>query len=277
MDAKYRIGNISQLLNIPAQTLRFYEEKGIIHASRSDENGYRFYDIWDVNYIMDIMFYRSMGFSLEQIKSILADDSNQDIIQAYSRRETELLQTIASCQNMLQVVSRQKNRLQKIDRHLGKFSLSTSPELIFYRYRFSETFQSLKSSKIQDLQGELKQWTNVLPQARVTFSISYETLSGPEKEIRYAWGWSLPAGTAIEKGFDSQPPNEYLPPRTCLYTIFSAGGKNTFIQSFCQQVMPYLQEHGYTITGDPFGEMLSKPHENQELKRYFELWVPIEP
>ena len=44
MSEKYKIGDVSRLFDIPAQTLRYYEEQGILHPEKSENSGYRYYD-----------------------------------------------------------------------------------------------------------------------------------------------------------------------------------------------------------------------------------------
>lgn len=63
----YTIGEISRLYHIGIDTLRYYEEKGIIEPVRG-ENGYRYYSnqtIWRMNVITNL---RSLGFSVERIR-----------------------------------------------------------------------------------------------------------------------------------------------------------------------------------------------------------------
>ena len=47
MKEYYKIGEISNLYNIGTDSLRYYEEMGILHPKR-DDNGYRMYSINDI-------------------------------------------------------------------------------------------------------------------------------------------------------------------------------------------------------------------------------------
>ena len=63
----YKIGEISRLYGIGTDSLRYYEELGILKPRR-DQNGYRLYslkDIYKLNVIRDL---RLLDFSMEQIK-----------------------------------------------------------------------------------------------------------------------------------------------------------------------------------------------------------------
>jgi DNA-binding transcriptional MerR regulator len=74
MKDHYRIREISQLYGIGPDSLRYYEEIGILSPKRG-ENGYRQYgmrDIYRLNVIKDL---RQLGFSMRRIKEYL-DDKN---------------------------------------------------------------------------------------------------------------------------------------------------------------------------------------------------------
>lgn len=65
----YKINEISKLYNIGVDSLRYYEEIGILHPMR-DKNRYRQYttsDIYRLNMIRDL---RNLGFSMKHIAAI---------------------------------------------------------------------------------------------------------------------------------------------------------------------------------------------------------------
>ena len=68
---KYKIGEVSKILNIPVETIRFYETKNLIHPEKDENSNYRYYDIWDMNRLLDYKKYRELEFSLnESLESI---------------------------------------------------------------------------------------------------------------------------------------------------------------------------------------------------------------
>ena len=48
MPKLYTIGEVSELLNVPKSTIRFWDEQGLIHSLRHEENGYRMFNIDDI-------------------------------------------------------------------------------------------------------------------------------------------------------------------------------------------------------------------------------------
>lgn len=66
----YKIGEIAKWYHISTDSLRYYEELGILKPARG-ENGYRMYhihDLWRLNVIRDL---RALGFSMDKIQEYL--------------------------------------------------------------------------------------------------------------------------------------------------------------------------------------------------------------
>ena len=71
----YSVGQVSKICNVSANTLRFYDKIGLIHPNKIGENNYRFYSKETLTYIPVIKYYKQMGFSLEEIKEIVDENS----------------------------------------------------------------------------------------------------------------------------------------------------------------------------------------------------------
>ncbi|MFC3061351.1 MerR family transcriptional regulator [Paenirhodobacter populi] len=65
------IGDITQRTGIPARTLRYYEDIGLVAPARA-ENGYRDYSAADLDRLMLIAQARHMGFSLDECRRLAA-------------------------------------------------------------------------------------------------------------------------------------------------------------------------------------------------------------
>ena len=70
---KYKIGEISKILDVPVETIRFYESKGLIHPQKDKDSNYRYYDYWDINLLFDYKKYRDLEFSLAESLEIIKE------------------------------------------------------------------------------------------------------------------------------------------------------------------------------------------------------------
>lgn len=67
-----RIGELAQTSGVPAKTIRFYEEIGLLPPALRAENGYRLYHAEDIGRLRFIRNARSLGFTLDDLKEVLA-------------------------------------------------------------------------------------------------------------------------------------------------------------------------------------------------------------
>ena len=66
------VGEISKALGISTEAIRYYVKEGIITPKRNEENNYWVYSSDDLMKLTDIMFYRSMGLTMKDIKDIMS-------------------------------------------------------------------------------------------------------------------------------------------------------------------------------------------------------------
>jgi Cu(I)-responsive transcriptional regulator len=73
------IGAVAQRLDLPAKTIRYYEEIGLIRPPR-DENGYRHFRETDVHKLAFLGRSRVLGFSIEDCRALLSlyEDSGRE-------------------------------------------------------------------------------------------------------------------------------------------------------------------------------------------------------
>ena len=67
-----RIGEVARRAELPAKTIRYYEEAGLIRPAERAVNGYRDYGDRDVHTLRFIQRARSLGFSMEACRTLLS-------------------------------------------------------------------------------------------------------------------------------------------------------------------------------------------------------------
>lgn len=73
------IGTASEKTGLPAKTIRYYEEIGLLSPGRAD-NGYRDYSANDVHRLRFLQRARGLGFSVEECRQLLSlyGDKNRE-------------------------------------------------------------------------------------------------------------------------------------------------------------------------------------------------------
>lgn len=87
---EYTIQKLGRLAGISTRTLRYYDEIGILKPARINSSGYRIYGGDEVNRLQQILFYRELGFQLEDIKAIM-DSPSFDRTRALREHHAKLL------------------------------------------------------------------------------------------------------------------------------------------------------------------------------------------
>ncbi len=67
-----RIGELARASGVSTKTIRFYEAQGVLPPARRGDNGYRLYQADDIDRLRFIRGARSLDFSLDDLKEILA-------------------------------------------------------------------------------------------------------------------------------------------------------------------------------------------------------------
>ncbi len=87
---EYTINKLAKLAGISTRTLRYYDELGLLSPVRLSSNGYRIYGQKEVMRLQQILFYRELGISLDNIKNIILSD-NFDSVEALQSHLISLL------------------------------------------------------------------------------------------------------------------------------------------------------------------------------------------
>lgn len=69
----YTVKTLAELTGLTPRTLRYYDAVGLLRPQRNEDNGYRLYGPVETARLADILLYRNMGMSLEEIGRLLDD------------------------------------------------------------------------------------------------------------------------------------------------------------------------------------------------------------
>lgn len=66
-----KIGEVAERSGVPAKTIRYYEEVGLLPAPERAANGYRVYESRSVDLLRFIARARGLGFSLDEVQDLV--------------------------------------------------------------------------------------------------------------------------------------------------------------------------------------------------------------
>ena len=76
----YRIGEISALFRIPVETLRYYDDQGLIVPERIEPNGYRLYSSQQFERIATVLSLRHTDASMQDIRALLGANTTGEAL-----------------------------------------------------------------------------------------------------------------------------------------------------------------------------------------------------
>ena len=105
MTLAYKVGEVAALARVSVRTLHHYDEVGLLRPSARSEAGYRLYTMGDLERLQQILFYKELGFSLDEIREMMSDP-------AFDRREALLAQR--------ELIAREAERFEAMLRLIDK-------------------------------------------------------------------------------------------------------------------------------------------------------------
>lgn len=76
---EYTVQKLAELAGVSGRTLRYYDEIGLLKPARISRAGYRLYGPAELDRLQQILFYRDLGVSLEQIKEIITSPAFDEL------------------------------------------------------------------------------------------------------------------------------------------------------------------------------------------------------
>lgn len=164
MKERMSIGEFSKTAGVSPRTLRFYEEKGLLTPSFISESGRRYYRPDDLIPLQQIIAYKFLGFSLHDIKAMLAEQAgnSRNLLQSLQLQKQALEHKQQHIKQILKAIDHAVAILeveQTIDPQLFSFliySIVTETEQIqFLSELFPERFVQHIKERFADEKAEL--------------------------------------------------------------------------------------------------------------------------
>lgn len=71
--ATMKIGEVHERLGLSLRSIRYYEEEGLVTPTARTSGGFRLYSELDVQRLILVMQMKPLGFSLDEMRQVLAD------------------------------------------------------------------------------------------------------------------------------------------------------------------------------------------------------------
>lgn len=117
------IGQASEMLGISRDTIKFYEEKGLLEPIKDEENGYRKYSIEGIHNLYLINFYRELGIELKRIKEIKDCSELNHVGMILEEQEKKLSLELSNMKKLFNKVKKTRSDYLNVVENIDKFSI----------------------------------------------------------------------------------------------------------------------------------------------------------
>ena len=251
-------------MGVPRDTLRFYEEKGLLTPQKDNENNYRNYDIFDIYNLMLINFYKKRGMTINQIQELLKNSDVQDIQSILESKKSELIKVINDSQLKLTRLEETKDFCKYIESNLNIFTIK---ELPLYK-----------------VNGELSDFIAIEEYRDVRDILNFNNNDMVSQIMRYiVFDQDKVTDTKIlivEIADTKRANARYLQNHRCLYTVVeeiqSINNQKDLMKSMHELSKEYAHKNRLTLLGEAFALIRLVTHKESEKKAYIEIYIPFE-
>ena len=173
------IKDVEERTGLSRSNIRFYEKEKLIEPSRNESNGYRDYSENDVENIKKIAYLRTLGISIEDIRSIISEKVTlQEMLEkqkeVLKNQITDLNKAKLMCEKMLDEESISYEKLQ-IEQYVTDFH---------DYWKDNRTVFKLDSVSFLYIWGSMLTWTMITSLCLIIGALSYSKLP---TEIPVQW------------------------------------------------------------------------------------------
>ena len=195
---EYTVKRLSSLAGVSPRTLRYYDEIGILKPARINSSGYRIYGPREVDKLQQILFYRELGLSLDEIKEIITSPSF-DEIKALREHKEKLLAKREQLELLIANVDK------TIASKEGRITMSDKEKFAGFKQKLVEENEKKYGKEIREKYGdEAVDRSNKILKGMT--QEQYEEVTKLEKEIietlLKAFKTEDPAGELAQKAAD---------------------------------------------------------------------------
>jgi MerR family transcriptional regulator, copper efflux regulator len=115
---QFTISKLGAATNLPAKTIRYYEEIGLIKPAQRADNGYRLYEVAAIEELRLIKRARDLGLPISKIKKLMTGCTNHQCQHSQQEILTEINDFLGIVDARITQFTTLRDRLQQLQNSL---------------------------------------------------------------------------------------------------------------------------------------------------------------
>lgn len=266
---KYKAKEVSRITGIPVDTLRYFEKTGVISPKIDKNNNYRYYSAWDINFLFEYLNYRKMEYSSKDLVQYIHHASLQEQLDMMEKQRDFFRSKMDQYQMLYDQTTNHLNAISSIEGNLGKIEFRTMPEYKCILYRQNYYFYNAKTAS-----KEFEHWLKCIGLTDNVVIIPKEIMES-QGDNKYFWGLMLRKDWYEKLAMQDNENTRTINSTLCIKTLIEAKGEGTFHYHLLDHAKEFIKEHGFALSGDPYGILLTRSHDDGRIHRYIDFYLPI--
>ena len=242
VDLRFSLKDVCSLTGISHQSIRTYENMGVLPRISEEGNGYRYYHYPDLQRVIFLRYYAASGVPIREAASLINGQSADELIARLKTCEEALDFQCLFLKAQREALRRQSALLQRVSDYDDRCEICMRPGL--YRLSCAENGRIFHDKESQRL---MQEWSALFPVTLFSGRIDSGSLR-PDSVVDP--GYVLYEEHAALLSTLDSPRIRYYPPVRCVQSLIriSSQARDFVSMGGCQQ--KYLKENGLTPKGD---------------------------
>ena len=263
----YSIGEVSTLLNLSRDMIRYYEKQGAIRASRVAENNYRRYDSMEIFWLLEAMQHKSWGIPISEISGIRNHEYTIKTEQFLSEEVKRIRADIHYRELLAQRLEQLQMNMLLSTKNIGCFWVEQIPSV------YCCHLVTGRGDEYERINLSEKSSAFIFSDQHLPFFDSGLEVENDRVE------WEMGVQEKYIEAFETEIPDDFIriPGGVCLCTHIDIGEIGSFNQEVFHILPEFAAEHGFNVPDGAKirGILLGRGYESGEFRRIVKVHLPI--
>ncbi|WP_438347505.1 MerR family transcriptional regulator [Paenibacillus sp. FA6] len=263
---KFAIGEVSNILSIPIDTLRYYDRIGLLPSHR-DVNKYRYYYLEQFDSLITIRMLRAMDVPIERIQTLLTDDSLNDMRELLSSKQKDIDRQLTYLNHLSQKLDFMKVQFQRFEETDVIELVQSNQSWVFLTDSIMESIDKKLGNKVQQQVRKISAHQEWLAFCHIISIVSMDNLIAGNYHS-YLNNGILSTFPMEEDAGVFQKLEPCLCARKCV--VIGKDGY-TDLDDHYEQMKGFIHKRGLKIAGNSLEINLYNQYNNH----YIEIYIPV--
>lgn len=258
----YRINEVASMLGISPQTLRFYEQYGVMLHERVGDGNYRQYGDDSIDALMTLRKYRNCGFTVAQTAKIVMEQNMMETAEILDQQANKLLWQAEMNRRIAAKMRENAKQLRQIQEGINEVELCRSQQMYMIPVR-TEAEENLSANVMKQI-GDIVAWLPLLKWAAWL----------QKGQASVGNGFIVQEEDAVFLGIDQWKKSIKLPSTMCFQCV--AQWSTGTLLNKVEEVRRGIESTGECVSGNTMVITTGNYHNGEKTFSYGEIWIEKE-